>query len=70
MCHTVKYVDDSTIWEVCYRKGEDSQIQLAINQAIEWTDRNLMEANTDKTKDMVIYYGKSELIAPPIVMNG
>ncbi len=29
-----------------------------------------MEANTDKTKDMVICYGKRELIAPPRVMNG
>ncbi len=29
-----------------------------------------MEANTDKTKDMVLYYGKREHIAPPIVMNG
>ncbi len=61
VCDTVKYIDDSTIWEVCDRKGEDSQIQLATNQAIEWTD---------KTKNMVIYYGQRELIAPPIVMNG
>ncbi len=70
VCDTVKYVDDSTIWEVCDRKGEDSQIQPAANQTIEWTENNLMETNTDKTKDMVIYYGKRELIAPPIMMNG
>ncbi len=31
---------------------------------------NLMEANTDKTKYMAMYYGEWELIAPPIVMNG
>ncbi len=69
VCDTVKYVDDSTIWEVCDRKGEDSQIQLATNQTIEWTEKKLMEANTDKAKDMVIYYRKRELKAPPIVMN-
>ncbi len=70
VCDTVKYVNDSTIWEVCDGKGEDSQIQLATNQYIEWTEANVMEANTDKTKDMGIYYQKRELIVPPIVMYG
>ncbi len=37
VCDTVMYVDYSTVWEVCDRKGEDSQIQLANNQAIKWT---------------------------------
>ena len=29
-----KYVDDSTVWEVCGRKCSDSRLQLATDQAI------------------------------------
>lgn len=47
-----------------------SQIQGATNQAIELTEKNCLEANTDKTKDLVIHTSGTQLIALHIVMNG
>ena len=70
VCKMVKYVDDSTIWEVCDRTGEDSMLPVAANQAEKWTDKNLMQINTDKTKELVIYFGKKKLTLKPIMMGG
>ncbi len=61
VCPTVKYVDDSSIWEVCNRSGSNSQIQTAGNQATTWTKTNNMQLNTDKTKEMRVYFGRKEL---------
>ncbi len=66
VCPTVKYVDDSSIWEVCNRSGSNSQIQTAGNQATSWTKSNNMQLNTDKTKEMRVYFGWKELDLDPI----
>jgi hypothetical protein len=70
ICHHVKFVDDAALWEICDRAGEQSKIQKAADQASEWTQKNLMEENTDKTKELVIYFGKKELAIKPITMRG
>ncbi len=57
ICNDEKYVDDSTLWESCNRSGSDSNMQTAADQADEWTNKNNMELNTDKTKGMSIYFG-------------
>ncbi len=61
VCPTVKYVDDSSIWDVCNRSGSNSQIQTARNQATTWTKTNKVQLNTDKTKEMRVYFGRKEL---------
>ncbi len=33
VCPSIRYVDDSSIWEVCNRSGSNSQIRTAGNQA-------------------------------------
>ena len=38
--HT-KYVHDSSLWEVCRADGSDSEIQMATDQAVVWSGRNL-----------------------------
>jgi len=70
LCHHIKYVDDSTIWESCNRTGHDSVIQTAADQASEWTNKNLMQTNTDKTKEMCIYFGKKDSTLTAITMDG
>ena len=70
VCPIVKYVDDSTIWEVCNRDGSDSVLQTAADQASQWTDENNMILNTDKTKIMEIYFGKKPLNTQPVTVNG
>ena len=57
-CHSVKYVDDTTIWESCDRKGVLSQLQTAANQTISWCNDNNMKINTHKTKEMLVDFSK------------
>ncbi len=52
------------MWEVCESTGVDSDIQVAADQATIWTDQNNMITNTDKTKEIVIYFGRQELTLP------
>ena len=70
VCPLVKYVDGSTIWEVCNRDGSDSVLQTAADQASQWTDENNMILNTDKTKIMEIYFGEKPLNTQPVTVNG
>ncbi len=69
LCDCIKYVDDSTVYEDCDKDGHDSKIQVAADQAMEWTQENLMEVNTDKTKEIVVYFGRKELEVPQIIMQ-
>ncbi len=66
-CDMTKYVDDATMWEVCEFTGVDSNIQVAADQATIWTDQHMI-TNTDKTEDIVIYFGWQELTLPHLKM--
>ncbi len=68
-CSTVKYVDDSTLWETCDRYGRNSVIQCAADQAYDWTERNHMQINTDKTKEMLIYFGRKPHTIQPVTIK-
>ncbi len=70
VCPTVKYVDDSSIWEVCNRSESNSQIQTAGNEATTWTKSNNMQWNTDETREMRVYFGQKELDLDPITLDG
>ncbi len=70
VCQDVKYMDDSTLWEVCDRIGCDSQIQTSADQASDWTKNNNMQTNTDKTTEMCVYFGYKRLQVKPIMMDG
>ncbi len=63
-CDMTKYVDDTTMWKVCEYTGVDSDIQVAADQATIWTNQNNMITNTDKTKEIMIYFGRQELTLP------
>ena len=68
-CRSVKYVDDTTIWEACDKKRLNSKIQITANQACTWCQKNNMKINTDKTKEMIIYFSKTVSNIEPILMN-
>jgi hypothetical protein len=68
-CHAVKYVDDTTIWETCDKRGQNSRIQNAANQTYEWCQSNNMKINTDKTKEMLINFSKKPFPINSITMN-
>ena len=44
-----KYVDDSTLFEICHRKSE-SVLQHSVDIAARWTLQNDMKINSDKSK--------------------
>ena len=65
----VKYVDDSSLWEVCGADGGNSSIQVATDQAVEWSARNLMTLNAEKTKEMMISFSNKPVAPPPVTTN-
>ena len=70
VCNTCKYVDDSSVWEVCEYGGRDSNLQIATDQAVEWAKKNNMKLNSDKTKEMLIYFGKKPHNLTAITIDG
>ena len=48
-----KYLDDMTISET-FVKDTVSEMQLAVNALIEWSELNRMNINCKKTKEMVL----------------
>jgi len=66
----VKYVDDSTIWEVCASNCHGSQLQLATDQACACSNRNQMRINVNKTKSMMVNFSHHAQEAHPIMVAG
>jgi hypothetical protein len=65
-----KYVDDSSVWEVYSKKAQESQLQQATDEAIQWSDYNLMRANCDKTKELLVDYSRKPTDIPCIKVKG
>ena len=53
-----KYVDDSTIFEVCH-EGDNTQIQESVDMVEIWTNQNDMRLNSEKCKEMIIDYSRN-----------
>ena len=71
-CPIYKYVDDSTIFEIC---SQDivSVIQDSADVVEQWSYNNDMRINTTKTKEMVICFRRDRTFVdslPYIYMNG
>ena len=52
-----KYVDDSTIFEVC-DEGDNTQIQESVDMVGIWTNQNDMRLNSEKCKQMIIDFSR------------
>ena len=68
-CNSIKYVDDTTIWESCDKNGNNSKIQNAANQTYEWCQSNNMKINIDKTKEILIDFSRKPHAINPITLN-
>jgi len=53
-CLIRKYVDDTTLSEVLESKTLDPYMQAFIENLLDWADRNDMQVNTAKTKEMIL----------------
>ena len=67
-CKTIKYVDDTTIYNVT-NDIHDNKLQVAVNEALGWSDSNSMRINAAKTKQMVISFSKTPPAVPNIIVN-
>ena len=56
----VKYVDDGTVAAISTNPF-DNNMQLEADKLVGWCVDNHMTLNTSKTKEMVIYFGKTYL---------
>ena len=68
----VKYVDDTTTYSISNNPC-DCSLQKASNYLVSWTDVNGMLINTNKTKEMVIYFGKQwclDDVPPSLLITG
>ena len=52
-----KYVDDSTLLEICEMKGL-SLMQESVDIAVKWTSNNDMKINPEKSKEMIISFAQ------------
>ena len=69
-CPLYKYVDDSTVFEIC-RLGSLSTIQQSANIVDQWTRDNYMRINTSKTYELLIdFKNSSHLVIPHITLDG
>ena len=64
----VKFVDDSTMWEVLHRDSQ-SNLPAAVKACEEWSCDNNMKLNASKTKEMRVNFSPSSPSYPPIVIN-
>ena len=69
-CPLYKYVDDSTVFEIC-RLGSVSTIQESANIVDQWTRDNDMRINTSKTYELLIDFRNSSnpgILSPWMVL--
>ena len=70
--HLYKYVDDSTLFEVCERNGV-SLMQESVDIASKWTEENYMKLNNEKSTEMIISFainGNFRHTIPNIKIDG
>ena len=53
-----KYVDDSTLFEVCH-EGDNTCIQESVDMVGIWTNQNDMRLNSEKCKEMIISFSRN-----------
>jgi len=53
-CLIHKYVDDTTLSEILESKNQESYMQAFVENLLDWVDRNDIQVNTAKTKEMIL----------------
>ena len=65
---TVKYVDDTTVYEVVDSR-EVRQAQNAINEITQWSEINKFQLHPKKCKELRISFSHSPAIREPVSIN-
>ena len=69
---TVKFVDDTTIWEIVLKRQEsNSVLPSQITESTKWASENNMKLNPTKTKEVRVGFSPLDPVAlPPITIHG
>ena len=65
-----KYVDDTTLFEICRRGVSSNKLQESAEDILSWCETNKMKINAQKTKEMVINFAKSSDHIPTLQVGG
>lgn len=69
MCHLQKFSDDTAIVG-CIRKGEEGEYRRVIQDFVDMSQRDQLQLNVDKTKELVIDFGRSRSTPQPVSIGG
>ena len=56
--HHAKFVDDTTVWELCEECGATFEMAAIAAETEAFSAFNNMVLNGDKTKEMAIHFGR------------
>ena len=64
----VKFADDTSLSGLI--QEDDASYREAVEELIEWCDRNYLELNVTKTKELVINFRRAKVYMDPIIIRG
>ena len=62
-------MDDTKVSE-CIPKGQFSKAQVAVDQVIDWSKKNLLQLNGDKTEELTITFSHNSSKFPWALIDG
>ena len=65
----IKFADDTTV-EGLITNSDESEYREEVDRLVSWCDRNNLELNTSKTKEMIIDFRKKKTPVNPLYING
>ncbi|KAK0134631.1 RNA-directed DNA polymerase from mobile element jockey [Merluccius polli] len=69
-CHLQKFSDDSAVVG-CIRGGEEGEYRTLVDDFVEWSEQIHLRLNVNKTRDMVIDFGRKKRMPPqPLRIKG
>ena len=67
--HHVKFVDYTTVWELCEDRRATSEMVVIAVKTEAWSAVNNMVLNGDKTKEMAIHFGRTGAGTAPVLID-
>ena len=68
-CHLQKFSDDSAVVG-CIRDGREEEYRAVVDDFVEWSGRNHLRLNVDKTREMVIDFRRNRPAPQPLSIQG
>ena len=67
--HIIKFADDTTVVGLI-NNDDDSAYREEVHQLINWCDKNNLQLNVNKTKEIIVDFRKEKMSHTPLTING